>query len=189
MDNKYLGELGTDVYGLTLNEMRLAHIRYTAAQTVAADADALLNDFELGAAGLEAKTFLAQPPYARNLTIVCSDTQTGKAVVHGFNIAGEPITEDFTLKSNTPVVGTKAFKTVTKIVWPVKVGSETADVGFGQLIGLPKKLSAAPLCWALNDGAVDTAPAITADADELEKNVVDFHGSLDGSVMDLYMAL
>ncbi len=189
MDNRYIGELGTSVYGLSLNEMRIGHINYPKTATVASDADGILAEFELDEAGLEATEFLKQPPVARNLTIVASATQTGKVTVYGHNIAGEPIEEEFTLKSTTPVVGVKAFKTVTKIVLPAKEGSETIDVGWGELIGLPVTLSAAPLCFAMNDGVVDTAPAITADADELEKNVVDFNGSLDGSVLDLFLVL
>ena len=36
MDNRFLGELSTDVYGLTVNEMRLAHFGTTAAEGAAA---------------------------------------------------------------------------------------------------------------------------------------------------------
>lgn len=189
MDNRYIGELGTSVYGLSLNEMRIGHINYPATATVASDADGILAAFELGAAGLAATEFLKQPPVARNLTIVASDTQTGKVTVYGHNIAGEPIEEEFTLESTTPVVGAKAFKTVTKIVLPVKVGAETIDVGWGELIGLPVMLSAAPLCWLLDDGVADTAPSFTVDGDELEKNTFDFDGALDGSVLDLFLVL
>ena len=39
MDNRFIGELSTDVYGLTLNEFKLAHLQISAVQGVAADAD------------------------------------------------------------------------------------------------------------------------------------------------------
>lgn len=186
---KFLGILPTDVYGITMNEMKVGHIQYTAAQMVAADPDGLLDGTALPAEATASTTFLNAMPYARNLTFVCSDTQTGDVTITGTNIADEVITEIVTLTSATPAAGAVAFKTVTSILLPEKVGSETIDVGWGELVGLPYKFAAKPLVFALNDGAVDTTPALTIDDDEIEKNVVDFNGSLDGSVMDLFFVL
>lgn len=189
MDNKYVGELGTDVYGLTLDEMRIGHIRYTSAQTVASDADGLLASFELDTAGLSTSTFLNAMPYARNLTVVASAAQTGKVTVFGTDIAGNPIEEVFTLNGVTPQVGVLAFKTVTKVVCPAKLGTETIDLGWGELIGLPMTLASAPFAWAMDDGAQSTAPTFTVDASVLAKNVVDFNGTHNGSVLDLFIMI
>lgn len=186
---RYPGKLGCDVYGTLVDEMRLAHIQYSAAESAAADPDGLLNDTALGTGATTVTTFLAQPPCPRNITIVASATQTGDCVITGTNISDDVITETIAFNSATPAVGTKAFKTVTSIVLPVKAGTETCDIGWGQLIGLPFMFSAKPLVFAQNDGTVDTTPALTIDADEIEKNTVDFNGSLDGSVMDLYLAI
>lgn len=186
---RYPGKLNTDVYAIQANEMRLAHIQYSAAEMVAADADGLIDGQALGAAAVTLTEFLNDMPYARNVTIVASDAQTGDCVVNGTNLADDVISETLAFNGTTPVVGTKAFKTITSIVLPIKVGSETCDIGWGQLVGLPYMFASKPLVFAQNDGAVDTTPALTVDADELEKNVVDFNGSLDGSVMDLYLAV
>lgn len=42
MDNRYIGELSTDVYGVSINEMRIGHIHLTADQATKADIDGLL---------------------------------------------------------------------------------------------------------------------------------------------------
>ena len=189
MDNKYVGELGTNVYGLTLDEMRIGHIRYTAAQTVASDDDGLLASFELGAAGLSTSTFLNEMPYARNLTVAASAAQTGKVTVFGTDIAGNPIAEVFTLNGVTKQVGVFAFKTVTKVVCPAKLENETINLGWGELIGLPMTLASAPFAWAMDDGTQATAPTFAVDASVLAKNVVDFDGSHNGSVLDLFVMI
>jgi hypothetical protein len=186
---RYLGLLSSDSYSVPLDEMRLAHIQYTAEQAVAADTDGLLDGDALTTSAKTFTDFLNDMPYARNITAVCSDTQTGDLVVNGTNIDDEVISETIALDSATPVAGAVAFKTATSIVTPAKAGSETIDVGWGELIGLPVKLSAKPLVFALDDGAIMTAPVVTADEDELEKNVINLDGSLDGSVYDVFFAI
>ena len=187
---RFPGKVNTDVYGVQADEMRLVHIQYSAAQTAAAAAEGILKDEVFGTgAARTISTFIAQPPCPRNLTLVASGTQTGKVTVYGTNIADDPISEVFTMNSATPVVGTKAFKTITSVVVPVKAGSEVLDMGYGQLIGLPFLFANKPMGFALNDYVLDTTPTFTVDADEIEKNVVDFNGSLDGSVMDLFLAV
>jgi hypothetical protein len=189
MNNRYIGELATDVYGLTLNEMRLGHIRYTAAQAVASDPDGLLDGHVLGAAVAVVVSFLNPMPYARNVTVVASAATTAKVTIRGKDLSGALISEELTLNGTTPVVGVTAFASVESVVMPIKTGSENVDLGWGELIGLPFKLSAAPLHWVLDDGAAASAAAFTANATVLSKNVVDFNGSLNGSVMDLFLVL
>jgi hypothetical protein len=189
MNNKYVGELATDVYGLTLNEMKLGHIRYTAAQTVAADPDGLLDGHVLGATAAVVTTFLKPMPYARNVTVVASAATTAKVKINGKDISGGLISEELTLSATTPVVGALAFASIDSVNMPVKTGSENVDLGWGELIGLPFKLAAAPLHWVLDDGVAATAAAFTVDASVLAKNVVDFNGSHNGSVLDLFLVL
>lgn len=189
-NNRYAGQLSTDVYGILADQAKLAHLQLSAAQAVAADTDGLLNDTALGTGATTVTTFLNAMPYPRNVTIVASATQTGKATVYGTNIADEVISEELTINSDTPVVGAKAFKTVTSIVLPVKAGSETVDVGWGDKIGLPFMLSARPLLWATVDGVIETTvPTMVVDADEVEKNTIDLNTGLNGQIIDLYLAL
>ena len=113
-------------------------------------------------------------------------------MVYGTNFADQAISETFTFEADqeTAETGALAFKTVNKITVAAQDGTgATFTVGFGELIGLPVMLSAKPLVFALDDGVIMTAPTVTADADELEKNVIDLNGSLDGSVYDIFFAI
>lgn len=189
MSDRFIGRLSTDVYGVSTDEIKVAHIALTKEQACAADADGLLKSAVLGEAATTVTTFLKSMPYARNVTIVASATQTGKATVYGTNIANQPVSEELTINSATPVVGAKAFKTVTSVVLPIKEGTETVDIGWGDILGLPYMFDKKPLVFALQDGALETtAPTLVIDADELEKNTIDLSTALDDAKsVDLYL--
>jgi hypothetical protein len=111
-------------------------------------------------------------------------------VVTGTNIKDEVITETITLTSDTPAVGAKAFKTVTNINLPAKVGSETINVGWGDILGLPYIFTVRPLLFATVAGVIETtAPTVVVDADEIEKNTIDLNSALAGSEIDIYLIL
>lgn len=196
MDNRYVGELGSDVYGVSLNEFRLGHLQISAVQGVAADADGVHAAIASKITEQTVTTAITNPPYPRNITVTPGDTtgdiKAGTIIITGTNIAGDVITEDFAFLADASdaKVGAKAFKTVTSIYIPVQEGTGASfTIGFGELLGLPLILDAKPLVFVLDDGVIATAPVITADADELEKNVIDMNGTLDGSVYDIFMAL
>lgn len=196
MDNRYAGELSTDVYGVTMNSMRLAHIGISAAQGVAADADGVHAAIASKTTAQTITTDITNPPCPRNIYVTpggtTGDVKAGDIVVYGTNFADQAISETFTFEEDqeTAVTGSLAFKTVNKITVAAQDGTgATFTVGFGEKIGLPVMLSVKPLVFALDDGVIMTAPVVTADADELEKNVIDMDGSLDGSVYDIFMAL
>jgi len=190
MGNRYFGELQTDVYGTNADEGKIAHIELTAAQAVAADTDGLLDGTALSEEASTVTEFLNAMPYPRNITIVASDAQSGAATVTGTNINDQVITEELTINGTTPVLGAKAFKTVTSIALPAKSGTETVDVGWGDKIGLPYMLTKKSLFMSLLDGVIETtAAAVVVDADEIEKNTVDLNSSLNGKVVDLYLVL
>ena len=196
MDNRFLGELSTDVYGLTVNEMRLAHFGTTAAEGAVADADGIHAAIASKTTAQTITDGISNPPYPRNITIAIGgttgDVKAGDIVVYGTNIAGKEISETFTLTDDDTAVdaGTKAFKTVTSIVIPAQEGAgATFTFGFGELMGLPFILKGKPLVFVLDDGVLATTPAITADDDELEKNVIDMYGSLDGSAYEIFIAI
>ena len=194
----------TDAPGIVADRGFIANLTWTAAQTVAADADGIFDGIAAGdltatpAGTAVTKTpasaeFVHQPPCARNVTVTVAATTAGHVkaaaiVVTGTNIADEEISESFTPTADTPatLVGAIAFKTITSVEVPAQDGaSVTVDVGFGQLIGLPYKLDKKRVLLTLNDGVVDTAPALTISTDYIEENTVDFNGSLDGSAMDM----
>ena len=77
---------------------------------------------------------------------------------------------------------TKAFKTITRIVFPPQYEQFAyGTIGVGDVFGLPATLSndAQVLAKTFN-GSVD-AGTVTTDADEVEKNVFNPAGSPDGS--------
>lgn len=183
---RFLGKLSSDAFGVVVDEMKIGHFQIPDAP--AADADGILKDHALPAEAGAVTEFLAQPPVPMIITMVCSGTQTGKATVYGKNINDDPISEEFTLASATPVTGTKAFKSITSIELPVKVASETIDVGWGNGYGLPYCLTADELViLKLFNDAADSGN-VTVDADEVEKNIFVPDGTPNGEKnIDLYI--
>lgn len=194
----------TDVPGIVSDRGFIANLSWAALETVAADTDGIFDGIAAGdltaepagtaiTATAASDEFGAQPPCARNITVTVAATTPGDVkaaaiVVTGKNIAGETITENFTPTADTPatLTGTKAFASITSVLVPAQDGdSVTVDVGWGQLIGLPYKLTKKRVLVTLNDGVADTAPTLAISASALESNTVDFDGSLDGSVMDM----
>ena len=195
---RYLGALSTDVYGISLKELRVGKLTLTAAQTVAADPDGILDGQESAADAVTTVTeFLAQPPYPRNITILpggtTDDVKAASITVNGTNIANQAISEAFAFLANATEakVGAKAFKTITSVVIPAQDGaSATFDVGWGDKLGLPFMASGNSVLHVLFDGVKETtAPAVVFDADEIEKNTIDLHSALDGSIVEIVVAL
>jgi zona occludens toxin (predicted ATPase) len=186
--SKFVGKLNTEAYNLQVDEMQVAYYNIPAAKVVAADTDGLLDGTALPAAAGVVSTFLNPMPYAMNVTMVCSGTQTGVATVYGTDISDNQISEAFTLVSDTPVVGAKAFKTVTSIALPIKVASETIDVGWGVKFGIPYKLThTGQVIVKLFNKAADTG-TVTANATDLAKNVLALNGTADGAKdIDMYI--
>lgn len=191
MAYRAIGLYNTDVVTKPLLIGQIGRQTLTEAQAVAADTNGLLETTSLPTgATANYTTFAHAMPYARTVTAVCSAAQTGNMVLTGTNINDVVITETIALTSDTPVESTKAFKTVTNINLPVKAGSETIIVGWGDKIGLPFMFGDAadrPMIEATLDGVIEaTAPTITADADELEKNLIDLDSSLNGKEVCIY---
>lgn len=145
----------------------------------ATDADGVLNDQALD--GSTVIEFLNEIDLPRCLTIVASGATTDDVVVNGTNIRDEVITETLTLNGTTPVAGTKAFKTITSIVLPT-VNDTTVDVGWNDAMGLDRCISGNEVILATVDGVYETTrPTVTFDADEVEKNTIDFNTANNAS--------
>jgi len=145
------------------------------------------------AAVATATTFVAQPDLPRNLVITpggtTTDIETCTVTVTGTNIFGQAITEGFAFaaNANTATTGTKAFKTVTSVSWAADCESGTFaatwSVGYGEKLGMQRCMDyAGHLVFSTVAGAYETTRAtVTADADEVEKNTLDFNGTMNGS--------
>jgi hypothetical protein len=195
---RFVGALSTDVYGVSLKELRLGKLALSAAQGAAADADGILDGQASAADAVTTVTaFLAQPPYPRNLTItpggVTNDVKAASITVNGTNFNNEAISENFAFLADATAatVGAKAFKSVTSVVIPAQDGAgATFDVGWGDKLGLPFMADENTVIQALFDGVIETnAPTVVFDDDEIEKNTVDLHSALDGSIVEIIFAL
>lgn len=125
---------------------------------------------------------------ARNVTVkrvvvvVGADTP-GTITVTGTDVDGAAISEAIIPGADGVVVaGTKAFKTVTAVVgagWVIAGGADTVEVGFGDLIGLPRAIRQYPAVAAATQvpfvvlGTAIVAATVTFDATDVCKNTVD----------------
>lgn len=116
-----------------------------------------------------------------------------QVIVEGTNINDEVISETlpiFTANSATTVESTKAFKTITEITIPAHDGlGATTEIGYGEKLGMPDILTRNTVIAAYLGGTKEgTAPTVTVDADEVEKNLVDLNSSLNGTevIVDYY---
>jgi hypothetical protein len=142
---------------------------------------------------------ITQPSCCRVLTATVAAETVGhiapvSVIINGTNIDGTPISETmpvFTDDTGGTVTGTKAFKTVTSIFLPSQDGvTATVAIGTSEKLGLPFMFSKAPYCFATLNGVKEaTAPTVTVDADELEKNVIDLSSNLNSKEVCAYFAI
>jgi hypothetical protein len=160
------------------------------AQAIAGEADLTL-DGTLAAAGVV--TFVT----ARNTQAVSTDAADTTQTLHivGTNILNLPMSETLALNGLTPVIGKKAFKTITQVhasaacTGNISVGNSTA-------LGLPFQLTAKSDLvgtW-FNDILEATLPTIAlGDATAVSATTGDTRGTLilnstlDGSAVAVYL--
>ena len=161
--SKSLNEIGTDVYGVNLEAAAVARKEWDATEAAANDADAVLEAVAGKTSAQNITENIVNPPCVRTLTVTAGgtagDIKAGSVRVHGTNYADEEIYEDFTF-----------------------------TVGTGSGLGLPFKFASKPLFIASFDGTSD-AGTITADDDEVEKNIYTSHSSLNGKVIKLALVM
>jgi len=138
-------------------------------------------------------SFVAQPDVARNLVITpggtTNDVGTCSVTVLGTNYNGQAISEAFAFAANasTATTGSKAFLTVTSVVFPANCEDSpfgaTWSIGYGEKLGVKRCMDSAGhiLFSTLNGAKEGTAPTMVVDADEVEKNTADFNGTMNGS--------
>jgi len=132
--NPSLGQaIQTDVPGLSADRAFVSHVQW--ANPAAADADAI-GLWHLTDIGQTVVTGLVDPDYPRALAVVGSAAGiTGNVTITGTNMAGETITETLALTGTTAKAGTKAFKTVTKVVLPIQTNAGTKQVETATIVG------------------------------------------------------
>jgi len=193
-----IGDIQTDVDGENVDRAFAAHLSWTAAEAAAADTDGVHAAVTDNGSEQEITTNITNPPCARNITATAGgtagDIKAIQVTIDGTDIEGNAISEDlpaFTADNAGTVVGSKAFKTVTKITIPAHDGTgATTAVGFGDKLGLPYKRATLP-CIAAYLGAVleSTAATIAASATVIASNTIDLDSALDGSAVDAYLVV
>ena len=95
----------------------------------------------------------------------------------------------FTVNALSTEIGTKAFKTITSIAVPAMDGvGVTIDVGIGEKLGLPYKLTHnTVLAAAINNVREAVAPTVTVSPTAIESNTIDLDTALGGTVVDVYL--
>lgn len=138
-------------------------------------------------------TFAAQPDVARNLVITPGGTTADVAActitVNGTNYFNKVISETFTFTNDqsTAVVGNKAFKSVTSVVFPANCEdgtfAATWSVGVGEKIGLKSCMdNAGDWFQSLVAGAFEaTRATVAVSATDISLNTADFAGTMNGS--------
>jgi hypothetical protein len=100
----------------------------------------ILTAVTLGAATQTITTFAHQPDFPRVLTIKGSQaTLATNVAITGTDFADATITDTIQLNDANSVSGTKAFKTVTSILFPIKTNGsgDTVSIGVADKIGFP----------------------------------------------------
>lgn len=188
---KFLGQLPSDVFGINLPEYKVGVLSYTKEEMADLDANGILAEEETSATEIVTVTeFLNQPPCPRQITAIVKATDATEVtadstiIINGTNIAGDAITETLTFTANlaTALTTAKAFKTITSIVFSEQAdGTPAFDIGWNEVFGLPFMFTEKPFMLEKFDGVVQfTAGTLTIDADEIEKNVYNPNGDLDG---------
>jgi hypothetical protein len=193
---RYLGQLGTDALGVSVAEVKVGCIEWTAAEA-AAEAAVHAAITSNGSTTVTTTTAITQPSCARNIVITPGGTtasvKAANIVINGTNIGGEAISESILMTENgtDAVVGSKAFKTVTSIVIPAQDGAgATFAFSSGSKLGLPVKLTKNPCLKAVFGTAADSAlPTLAMSSTVLCSNTAIFATALDGTALQLYLAL
>lgn len=91
----------------------------------------------------------------RNLTATGSAGSDHVVTVTGTDADGSVVVESLTLSGTNTIAGKKAFKTVTGVAVAVGAASDTLDLGWGDVLGLPVYVSdAAAVVAEFEDGVL-----------------------------------
>lgn len=182
---RYPGLATTDVSGLLLPKLSpVLALDLSATEAADLDADGILDGTAASTTAATVVTeFVGQPPQARGLTFLPSAAaKAGNIVVVGTNIDDEVITDTVATSTNQAVASALAFKTVTSITFPIDETPVSWDVGWDERLGLPFMLAEKPFYLEMFNNVIEigTAGTLSYDADEIEKNMFDPNGDLNG---------
>ena len=160
---------------------------WTAAQASADAANNVHVSVTMTTAAQTITAGITQPTCPRCLSVTGGAQQTGVVTINGTDVNDTPISEDFTMISSTLIPGTKAFKTVTSIVYPAYTvdATKTCVVGDSDILGLPLMLPSATCIYAtyVNGTLEATAATVTVSTTVASSNTLDPNSALAGTAV------
>lgn len=194
--NPKMGQrIQTDAKGVTADIGYIAHI--TWLNPVAANPTRILAATAANnvAPASVITVFAGQPDVARQVQITPGGTTAsvaaGNILVEGTDIAGAVITENVAIAAGATaaVFTTRAFKTVTRITFPLQTGAgATYTVGITDRLGLPYQLLHNSAMYTyLNDVLETVAPSVNTNATDYTRNLFKPNSALNGTKLDSYL--
>lgn len=184
-------KIQTNANGVAVDRAFLAHFQVSAANATASSATGIHEAITLTGVAQAITTSITQPSTPRNLSVTGNASGiTGNVVIKGTNYNGDAITETIALSGTSTVEGTKAFATVAEINLPVEthVGTDAVSIGFGEMLGLPYKLSHnTVLATYLDNAKESTEPTVSVSSTALESNTINLNSALSGKIIDAYL--
>lgn len=183
---KFGQKIQSDAVGINPDRGFIARVTYT--EPAAKSITGILAATELKEEEQTITEGITDPDVPRNVRIKGSADVTGDVVINGTNINDDAISETLALNGTTEVEGDLAFKTITSIELPAQAteNADTVQVGTANKLGLPYKLSLNTVLKAYRNSVLETsAPTVTVDADDLEKNTIELSSALNGTNVDV----
>lgn len=183
---KFGQKIQSDAVGINPDRGFIARVTYT--EPAAKSITGILAATELEEEEQTITKGITDPDVPRNIRIKGSADVTGDVVINGTSINDDAISETLALNGTTEVEGDLAFKTITSIELPAQAteNADTVQVGTANKLGLPYKLSLNAVLKAYrNSGLEASAPTVTVDADDLEKNTIELSSALNGTNVDV----
>lgn len=120
----------------------------------------------------------------RNITLTVATTnQSGVTfTIYGTDEYGATMVESITGPNNNTVAGVKAFKTVTRVACSAAIATNGVSVGYGDVLGLPFRVSNIDQLVEFQDGLKPTAGTFVAGLSPLTKSTAttaDVRGTYD----------
>ena len=190
MNTNVTRQAQTDLIGV--RNRLLSVVRADLGSPVVADVDRILDGQATSDSEITTvTTFLAQPDVPRTISVLplgtTASVPAGDVDIVGTDIADEVIADVVTFEANaaTGLSTTKAFKTITSVVFPIQDGAgATYDVGVSDGIQLPDKLSQNTVFAAyLANVRETTAPAVTYSATVLSQNTINLNSAHNGAAV------
>lgn len=170
----------------------------TRKKVAAASDNAVHAGITTSASAQSVTTGITNPDVPRALRLAfggtTGDFAASTVVVHGTNVEGKPIYEEFAVSANqtADIEGNKAFKTVTQIDVPIQDGTAgTLTVGYNNKIGVHHRLytsnttakvfTSTSVASRIPPTLQSTAPTIAANENSVELNTVTPATTPDGT--------